>query len=67
MSQETSDPLYDFYRYTKRLIERGECCDKDHSDDPLLKEFKDAIETLDGFGREYAERYEKEKENAATK
>ena len=58
------DEIYPLYRFTKGFIERAEaCCDKDHSHEPLLVDFKKAIETFDKLERGYAERYEKEKNN----
>jgi len=55
---------YQLYRSTKKFIERTEkCCNKDHSDEPLFKEWKEAIRIFDSLGRGYAERYEKEKRN----
>lgn len=60
------DSTYEAYRIAKRLIERTEaCCEKDHSGEPLFKEWKEAIKIFDSLGRGYAERYEKEKNNAA--
>ncbi len=59
------DDIYEAYKLTKRFIERVECCDKDHSHEPLFKELHDAIKTFDSLGRGYAERYEKEKQDAS--
>lgn len=57
-----NDKIYEFYTLCKSLIERSEqCCNKDHSDEPLFKECKEAIKTFDSLGHGYAERYEKEK------
>lgn len=59
-----SDDTYEAYRMAKRLIERTEaCCEKNHSDEPLFKEWKEAIKIFDSLGRGYAERYEQEKKN----
>lgn len=55
---------YQLYRSAKRFIERTEaCCEKNHSDEPIFKEWQDAIRIFDSLGRGYAERYEKEKDN----
>ncbi len=59
------EEMYPFYKFTKRFIEKAEaCCKKDHSHEPLLIDFKKAIEIFDSLGRSYAERYEKEKQDA---
>jgi hypothetical protein len=64
VNEEVSEHIYQLYRGAKRLIERTEgCCEKDHSDEPLFIEWKEAIRIFDGLGRGYAERYEKEKNN----
>ena len=60
------DSTYEIYHFAKRLIERAEaCCEKDHSNEPLFKELEKAIKIFDSLGRGYAERYEKEKQDAA--
>lgn len=58
------DLTYQAYCIAKKLIERTEsCCNKDHSGEPLFKEWKDAIKLFDSLGRGYAERYEQEKKS----
>jgi hypothetical protein len=57
-----NDLTYEAYRMAKRLIERTKaCCEKDHSDEPLFKEWEEAVKLFDSLGRGYAERYEQEK------
>jgi hypothetical protein len=57
-----SDPIYQLYKHTKKMIEKADaCCEKDHSDEVLFKEWRDAIETFDSLGRGYARQYEREK------
>lgn len=61
---EHAEMTYQLYRIGKKFIERTEsCCEKDHSREPMFKEWKDAIRIFDGLGRGYAERYQKEKRN----
>lgn len=65
---EKQDDIYELYRIAKKLIERTQGCqDKDHSHEPVFKEWQEAIEIFDSLGRGYAERYEKEKAEGATK
>ena len=60
------DSTYEIYRFAKRLIERAEaCCEKDHSGELLFKDLEEVIKTFDSLGQGYAERYEKEKQDAA--
>ncbi len=60
------DKIYQAYRIAKQLIEKAKaCCEKDHSGEPLFKDLEEAIKTFDSLGRGYAERYEKEKQDAA--
>lgn len=64
---EHIETTYQLYKYVKKFIERAKkCCEKDHSDEPVFKEWTQAIDTFDSLGRGYAERYEKEKENERT-
>jgi hypothetical protein len=66
MNEESNEHIYMMYRGAKRLIERTEsCCEKDHSGECMFQEWKEAIRIFDGLGRGYAERYEKEKADAA--
>lgn len=61
-----NEDVYTLYKMTKRLIERTEaCCEKDHSDEELFKEWKNAIKFFDASDKGYAERYEKEKQDAS--
>lgn len=61
-----NEGIYEAYKLCKRLIEKIErCLDKDHSGEPLFKEWNDAIKTFDSLGHGYAERYEKEKADAS--
>lgn len=57
-----SEDTYIAYKMAKNLIEKSEnCCEKKHCDDPLFKEWEEAIRIFDSLNRGYAERYEKEK------
>ena len=61
---ERQECTYMLYRGAKKLIERAEkCCEKDHSNELMFQEWKEAIKLFDSLGRGYAERYEKEKNN----
>lgn len=61
-----NENIYVAYKMCKNLIERSEaCCEKDHGDEPLFKEWKSAIGYFDSTNKGYAERYEKEKKDAA--
>ena len=58
------ESTYQAYKMAKKLVENTEkCCEKNHDDEPLFKEWKHAITIFDSLGRGYAERYAKEKEN----
>jgi hypothetical protein len=61
-----NDLGYQLYKATKQLIERTNCCDKDHSDEELFKKWYETIKTFDNFGRGYAERYQREKDLIAS-
>ncbi len=56
-----NEDTYEVYKMAKNLIDCSACCGKDHSDEPIFKEWKEAIKIFDSLGRGYAERYEKEK------
>lgn len=67
MNQAASDEIYELYKIAKKLIERTEACrEKDHSDEPMFAEWKEAINIFDSLGRGYAERYEKERKMPPT-
>lgn len=62
------DETYEVYKMVKNLIEKTEaCCEKDHSNEPMFEEWKKTIKIFDCLGREYAERYEKEKKATLSK
>lgn len=62
MTEDINEIEYQLYKSCKKMIERTKrCCEKNHSDEPIFKEWKDAIKIFDGLDRGYAERYEKEK------
>lgn len=58
------EDVYQAYKHCRSIIDRAsKCCDKDHSNDELFKEFKKAIEFFDASDKGLAERYAKEKED----
>jgi predicted site-specific integrase-resolvase len=59
-----NEGIYQMYRLIKRFIEIAEnCCEKDHNEDELFKDWKKAIVHFDASLKGYRERYEKEKED----
>lgn len=57
-----NETVYAIYKATKKLIERTEeCCEKDHSQEELFADWKNAIVHFDASSDEYAKRYEYEK------
>jgi len=60
-----NEDVYNLYKYVRSIIERASrCCNKDHSGDETFQYFKNAIEFFDASDKGYAERYEKEKQDA---
>lgn len=61
MGQKMNDLVYQMYKSLRKLIERSDKCKEQHGDEPLYKEWKMSVETLDAGDINYAERYEREK------
>jgi arabinogalactan endo-1,4-beta-galactosidase len=60
------ESAYELYKMTKQLIARTKgCVNHDHTGETLYKCWEKAIEYLDKSNKGYAEKYEKEIENAA--
>jgi hypothetical protein len=60
-----SDELYELYEFFKIAVERGEiCCEKNHNNDPDFQNLKKLVQGFENLNIGYAERYEKEKQDA---